>query len=455
MGHNDPVARQRSASRGASALEPATRIRYRVLAAGWSLALVAYIHRQSFVRAAPEIQEALHLSTGEIGYLAAAFLMAYGVFQMPCGVIGDRLGARHLLTIVVLGWSLTTGLTALVAKVPSSGMWPFVALVCLRFLFGAFQAGCFPVWSRVMADWMPIAARGTAQGTVWMFSRAGGAIGPFLFLWLFAYFKTWTIPLWLLGGLGIVWCIVFWPWFRNRPDETPHVNAAEHELIAFGRVAPVGEMDVVGWSAMVRSVNVWALCLMYGFVGFAGNFITNLLPVYLKDDRHLSPEAITWLTGLPLAVGIGSCALGGVLSDVITRSWGNRKWGRRFNGCVGLSLAGTAILVVPHVEPVWLLALLLSASFFFNDLNIGPAWAACVDVGERHAGAISGAMNMTGQFFGAAGMAFAGRMLQQGHPELLFLIFSISYGLAALCWLAVDVTKPLRASHRGTGQQPA
>jgi len=75
---------------------------------------------------------------------------------------------------------------------------------------------------------------------------------------------------------------------------------------------------------------------------------------------------------------------------------------------------------------------------------MGPAWAACADIGERSAGTISGAMNMTGQFFGAAGMAFAGFMLQRGHAVTLFVVFGCAYGLAALCWLAVDVTKPLR-----------
>ena len=52
-------------------------------------------------------------------------------------------------------------------------------------------------------------------------------------------------------------------------------------------------------------------------------------------------------------------------------------------------------------------------------------------------------MNMTGAFIGAAGLAFAGRLLDRGNYDLLFLAFACSYGLAALCWLAVDVTKPL------------
>jgi sugar phosphate permease len=425
----------------------ATHVRYYVLAVGCGLSLLVYIQRQSFVRAHPEIGHALGLNKEQFGYLQAAFLIGYGLFQVPCGLIGDRLGARHLLTILVLGWSLLTGLTALAALLPTGGQGPFLFLLAARFLFGVFQAGFFPVWSRVMTDWTPITERASAQGTVWMFSRLGGAVGPFLFLGLFDLCGTWTTPFWLLAGFGILICAPFWLWFRNRPDEMPTVNAAERALIRRGREATSQLPAAVPWLALLGSLNVWALCLMYGFVGSAGNFITNLLSLYLESDRHLSPQATTWLTGLPLAAGIVSCVSGGLLSDWIVRRWRSRKWGRRLNGLIGLVLAGLSLMAVPWVHPVWLLALLLSTSFFCNDLIMGPAWAACADVGERYAGTISGAMNMTGQFFGAAGMAFAGFMLQRGHSETLFFVFGCAYGLAALCWLAVDVTKPLRADH--------
>jgi nitrate/nitrite transporter NarK len=224
----------------------------------------------------------------------------------------------------------------------------------------------------------------------------------------------------------------------------PAVNAAERQWILRERPARTVEHPHICWGTIVRSRNVWALCLMYSFVGFAGNFITNLLPVYLSDVRHVSPEVNTRISGAPLAIGVVSCALGGILSDWIARRWGSRKWGRRFNGAFGLGFAGAALAAVPWAESDWLLAVLLCASFFFNDLNIGPAWAASAEVGERFAGTISGAMNMTGNLAGAVGMTFTGHMLKGGHSEVLFLIFGCSYALAALCWFGVDVTKPLR-----------
>src|SRR5207248_1058635 len=121
-----------------------------------------------------------------------------------------------------------------------------------------------------------------------------------------------------------------------------------------------GRPDPLPWSRFLGSRNVWALCLMYGFVGFSGNFITALLPVYLKDHRHLDGDTRAWVSGLPLGFGIVSCVLGGVLSDWLILRTGSRAWGRRLVGCVSLALAGLATLSTLWVHEVGLLALAFS-----------------------------------------------------------------------------------------------
>src|SRR5207244_3394973 len=170
-------------------------------------------------------------------------------------------------------------------------------------------------------------------------------------------------------------------------------------------------------------------------VGFAGNFITNLLNVYLKDNRKLSDQTTAWLAGLPMAFGIVSCVLGGALSDWLIRRTGSRTWGRRLVGGTALLLAAVTTLLPIWAHEVWLLGLAFSAWFFFNDATMGPAWASCADVGERYAGTLSGAMNMIGAFLGAVGMAIAGRLFHRGLDDVVFVLFAGSYGLAALCWL--------------------
>jgi sugar phosphate permease len=427
------------------ALVPPSRVRYQVLAVVCSLALLTYVHRLGFVVGNNDIKEGLGLTKSQMGNLASAFLVAYALFQVPGGLLGDRWGVRHTLTILVLGWSVLTGAIALAAALAADPMLAFLFLFVIRFLFGMFQAGGFPSLARALADWIPLKQRASAQGMTWTFSRLGGAFVPFLFLWLFDAFGTWTTPFWIMGGLGVLWAALFWPWFRNRPEEKAGVNLAERNLIEAGRNINRDPLGPVPWSVMFGSLSVWSLSLMYGFVGFAGNFITNMLPLYLGQERHLSREQTMQLSAVPLACGAVSCVLGGVLSDWCVRRWESRKWGRRLVGMVGVACAGLTLLVTLWVDDLRLLALLLGGSFFFNDLMMGPAWAACVDVGERYAGTLCGTMNMLGSLAGAAGTSFAGHQFDAGNHDLVFIVFACSYGLAAMCWLGVNAGKPIFA----------
>ena len=127
---------------------------------------------------------------------------------------------------------------ALVGFLPPGLMLVVAVLVVLRFLFGAFQAGTFPAISRMMADWMPTTERGSAQGAVWMSSRMGGCLAPPLLVWMFLAMHDWKMPLVMVAVLGLLWCAVFWPWFRNQPEEMPQVNRRERKLIEAGRLGP-------------------------------------------------------------------------------------------------------------------------------------------------------------------------------------------------------------------------
>ena len=152
-----------------------TRVRYQVLATACSLAVITYIHRVGFATASAEFKVPLGLSDTHLGYMMAAFMIGYGLFEIPWGFLGDRLGVRNILAAIILGGSTLTACLALVGFLPRNVALLVSSLVLLRFLFGAFQAGTFPSLSRMMADWMPTTERGSAQGMIWMSSRLGGA----------------------------------------------------------------------------------------------------------------------------------------------------------------------------------------------------------------------------------------------------------------------------------------
>ena len=217
----------------------------------------------------------------------------------------------------------------------------------------------------------------------------------------------------------------------------PRVNRAGAEADRGGRAA--GKRTghgTVPWGLMVRSPSVWALCSMYGFLGFSGNFYLTLLPTYLKHHRHLNSQTAGWLTSLPFAFGVVACFAGRLVFRRGDPALGE-AWGRRIVGGTGLTLAGLAIVSVPWVENVVSLGFLLSLAFFGNDLAMAPAWAAAADIGERYTGVLSGAMNMMASFMAAIQAIVIGQFFEDHNLVAPFLILAASYALGTLCWIGV------------------
>ena len=88
--------------------ERPTWVRYQVLAAACSLAVITYIHRVGFATASAEFKTPLGLSDTHIGWLMAAFMIGYGLFEIPWGFLADRFGVRNVLAAIILGGSTLT-----------------------------------------------------------------------------------------------------------------------------------------------------------------------------------------------------------------------------------------------------------------------------------------------------------------------------------------------------------
>src|SRR2546428_2884395 len=117
-------------------MPPTTRVRTRVLAFAFLLAVVTYLDRICISAAAPFIMADLGLTMLQMGAVFSAFTLAYSLFEVPSGWRGDVVGARRVLTRIVLWWSGFTMLTGTA--------WSLRSLVAIRFLFGAGEAGAFP-----------------------------------------------------------------------------------------------------------------------------------------------------------------------------------------------------------------------------------------------------------------------------------------------------------------------
>ncbi len=143
-----------------------------------------------------------------MGYVFAAFAWAYALFEIPGGWMGDWLGPRRVLLRIVTWWSICTA--------AMGWMWSLTSMIVTNFLFGAGEAGCFPNLTKVFTTWLPRRERVRAQGIMWMSARWGGAFTPMLVVWML-HFVNWRRTFQIFGGLGVIWAVFFYRWFRDNP----------------------------------------------------------------------------------------------------------------------------------------------------------------------------------------------------------------------------------------------
>src|SRR5262245_21642172 len=388
----------------APALQRPTRVRYGVLGFACALSMITYLDRVCFGTVAPYIQKEFDLSDSQKGYLFSAFALAYALFEVPSGWLGDVFGPRRTLIRIVLWWSLFTALTGLIWPVPGWVHVAFVGMVAVRFFFGVGEAGAYPNIARAFHNWFPFRERGSAQGAVWMAGRFAGGVTPLVVLALIAETDhggekvvAWRHAFWIFGVLGVAWCAVFWWWFRDRPEQKPGVNPAELALIHGDAGPPEAAHARVPWLRLLGNANLWVLCLMYFCAAYGWYFNITYLPGYLKTEYHVSPGdkwslrfwTFSLMAGMPLLLGSVACLVGGLLTDAFIRRTGNRKWGRRLFGVVGHSVCALCYFLSIYARDPWLFVLAIAFAAFWNDITMGSAWASCLDIGGKYSGIVA------------------------------------------------------------------
>lgn len=404
-------------------------IRRRLLLYGFLMAFLTYLDRVCISAAAPAMSSELGLDRIQMGYVFSIFALAYAIFEIPAGWWGDRTGQRSVLTRIVACWSLCTVVTGLVRS--------YGALLAVRFVFGAAEAGAFPNLSRALGRWFPRSERARANGVMWMGARLGGALAPMLAAWLITRIGwRWTFA--LFGATGFAWCAAFWPWFRDDPAEHPAISAPELEAIRRDATAPAPAVTHP-WRRVLASANLWALFWMYFCSAFGFYFFVTWLPTFLMEDHGLSLERSGVYATLPLGFGAAGCLLGGVLSDWLVKRTGNLRWARRSIGMAAFALAaggfGLAALARDPLAAVLCLALAQGA----HDLSLSVSWATVVEVGGRLGGATAGFMNMASSLSAMLSATAAPRLAAAfGSFDAMLAAAAFTYFIGALLWLRID-----------------
>jgi MFS family permease len=415
------------------------KYRYRVLGMLLLLSIVTYIDRVCISVAGPAMQKDLGISPERWGWVVGLFAISYAVFEIPSGAMGDRIGARKVLTRIVIWWSVFTSLTGTVSN--------YILLLLVRFLFGAGEAGAYPNSSSSISRWFPVVERARAHGLVWMASRVGGALSPLLVIPIQMRWG-WRASFYSFGVLGVLWAIFWYRWYRDTPREKPAVTAAEIQEIEEGQGAAGRLHHSLPWRVVLKRGNFWAILLMYHTYCWGSFFFLSWLHTFLAKGRGFTADELRSLSSLPFIFGGLANLAGGFTSDRLVRRVG-LKWGRRAVGVAGLTASAMFMLATAFTANKVASVVLLSFAYAGSDFMLPVAWAVCLDVGRRYAGAMTGAMNMAGQLGSfASSVTFGYLVAWFGTYNAVLPPMAATLLMSAALWLKIDPTRELVSEER-------
>ena len=381
---------------------------------------VNYLDRAALAVGNPEIRHDLGLSFTEMGLLLSSFAWAYGLAQIPAGVLVDRFRPRRALGVGLVVWSL--------AQIAATFVVTLSQFLVARVALGLGESPMYIGGTRVCADWYPLKERALPIGIFNASSALAPALAPSLLTWLMVMFG-WRV-MFLVAGIGGFAVAILWLLFYRSPEDTdvPAEDMAEIRRDDGAETASVGWRQIV-W--LLRFRTTWGMFLGFFGVVYVSWLYATWLPGYLETARHLSvADAGIW-SSVPLGAGFLGAIAGGVIPDVLARRF-DAAASCRIPVIWGLILAGIFTVAGAFVESTGLAILLMALGLFAANLASSSGWAlAAVVAPPNTVATLEALQNVGGSLGGSLAPLISGVLVDRTGSFLTG--FALAGGIAFVC----------------------
>src|SRR5581483_2282051 len=375
-----------------------TRVRWRIAGLLLIVVTLTFIDRFNMNVAAKYIQQEFGLTNLQIGSLLSAFVLGYAVLQTPGGWLGDRLGARIVLLVSIVWWSVFTALTAWAPNLPLA-QWIGIpaAFWLVRFAIGLGEAPALPNVNKILGRWMTPGERARGNSLILAGVGVGGTFTPPAIAWIMTNWG-WRLSFVACGALGLL-IAALWHWnSTERPEDHPGVNAAELSLITTGR--PKAKKLPTPWARMFRGANLPALMLSNFLVGYVMYIFYTWFFLYLVNVRHFAVMSGSYWSTAPFVAILIAAPLGGHFSDLMLLRFGH-PWGRRIPVLACTVLCGLLIISGSRIDNPYAAIVLFALAAGSNCVTAVSQWTLPNYISEHHAGSLAGVLNTTTNLGGA------------------------------------------------------
>jgi MFS family permease len=389
-----------------------TRFRWVVIALIFFITLVNYVDRSALSYAVQGIATEFGFDAAVIGRILGAFGLGYIVTTFLGGLWADHYGARRTLFAASLLWSVSIGMTGLATG--------FGMLYAARVLLGLAEGPNFPALNRAVADWLSPKERAIALSNSLVAVPLALALGAPLVTQLILHLG-WRGMFVALMLLGVLWLPLWWTLFRDFPEDSPRVDAAElahirdgagrdaaaREVARAGRRRHGGELWKFLFSHPTLLANDWAF-FVFGYYLF---FFMTWLPSYFQQVYHLDLKQVglfnilPWLLAAVLLWGFG------YLSDHLLRRTGRLRVARSHPIWISQLLSALCIVPVIYTHEFGTALLFISLAVALGMSANSAYYAINVDVAAERSGTALGVMDALFALAGYLAPTVTGRLV--------------------------------------------
>ena len=434
-----------------------TNTRWLVLAGLCLAAAIAYLSRNCLgvAVADKQILKDLNCSRDEMAFvMGAGFFFSYAIFQIPGGLLGHRWGSRRVLPLFAIAWAIPTATMGITTG--------YSTILATYLLIGVAQAGLFPNSFDTIAKWFPKSRTAVACGALGSFMSVGGAAAIALSGILLEYISwRWLFGIFALPGL--IWAVVFYLWFRDRPEQHPSVNEAELEIIRAdqqtddedGAFASAEDPpEPTQWGVMLSSPTLWMICGQQFFRAAGYIFYSTWFPTYLKETRGVTTMESGILSSLPLLAVVVAGISGGVFVDWVLNCTGSRRISRQYVAIASLGLAALFIFFAYFVTDATAAVLLITAGSFCATVAGPCASALTIETAGKQVPITCSVMNMVGNIGAAVCPILVARVVKiTGNWESVLMFFVAIYVAGAVCWVMINPNRQIFESNHNRNDE--
>ncbi|OJT41229.1 MFS transporter [Serratia plymuthica] len=392
-------------------------------------AIINFLDRSSLSVANSTIREEMGLSGTEIGLLLSAFSLAYGIAQLPCGLLLDRKGPRIMLGVGMFVWSVFQTLSGMIHN--------FTQFIWVRIGLGIGEAPMNPCGVKVINDWFNIKHRGMPMGIFNSASTIGLAISPPILTAMMLAFG-WRGMFITIGVLGIALSIGWYMLYRNRQDID--LSAQEQAYLNAGSVSARREpMNFREWRSLFRNRTMWGMMIGFSGINYTAWLYLAWLPGYLQTTYHLDLKSTGLMSAIPFLFGAAGMLSNGFVTDFLVRRGMAPLKSRKICIVAGMLLSASFTAIVPQATTTYSAVVLIGMALFCIHFAGTSCWGLIhVAVTSRMTASVGSIQNFASFIFASFAPVITGFILDTTHSFKLALILCACFTvIGALSYLFV------------------